>query len=82
MALYRNIIGATLFPELKGEAGTFTAPIGKARGIHSANYKLSRISFYSLRLPIGGERIAGPIVFALHKGNERIGKVWTTIRSA
>jgi hypothetical protein len=32
--------------------------------------------------PIGGARISGPIVFALHKEKERIGEARTTIRSA
>jgi hypothetical protein len=32
--------------------------------------------------PIGGVRIAGPIVLAQHKGNERIGEAQTTIHSA
>jgi hypothetical protein len=33
-------------------------------------------------LPIGGVRIAGPIVLAQQKGNERIGEAWTKIFAA
>jgi hypothetical protein len=38
--------------------------------------------FFCCASPNGGERIAEPIVLAQYKGNERIGKAWTTIRSA
>jgi hypothetical protein len=62
--------------------GAFAVPIGKAWQIRSANKKISRIFFIRCALPIVGERIAGPIVLALHKRNERIGKAQTTIRSA
>jgi hypothetical protein len=65
---------------LSGE--TLAAPIGEAGQIRSANMKFSRIFFSCCALPIGRERIAGPIVLALHKGNERMGEEWTTIRSA
>jgi hypothetical protein len=67
---------------LKAKRGAFAAPIGKAQRIHSANEKFSWIFFIRCALPISGERIAGPIVLALHKGNERIGKARRTIRSA
>jgi hypothetical protein len=69
-------------PALKGEAGAFAAPIGKAWQIRSTNEKFSWIFFIRCALPISGERIAGPIVLALHKGNERIGEAQTTNRSA
>jgi hypothetical protein len=59
------------------------APIGEAGRICSANKKFSRIFFYvCCASPIGRERIAGPIILALHKENERIGEAQTTIRSA
>jgi hypothetical protein len=38
--------------------------------------------FFLFALPIGGVRIAGPIVLAQHKGKERIGKAQATIRCA
>jgi hypothetical protein len=40
--------------------------------------------FFKVRCasPVGGTGIAGPLVLALHKENERIGEVRTTIRSA
>jgi hypothetical protein len=57
---------------LKGEAGR----------ICSANKKFSRIFYVRCASPIGGARIAGPIVLALHKENKRIGEARTTIRSA
>jgi hypothetical protein len=83
MGLYRIVIGATLFPALKGEVrhlrnanrqkrGKFAAPIGSFHGF----------IFIRCASPIGGERIAGPIVLVLHKGNERIGEERTTIPSA
>jgi hypothetical protein len=59
-----------------------SAPIGEAGQIRSANMKFLRIFLFHCALPIGGERIAGPIALALHKGNERIGEARTTIRSA
>jgi hypothetical protein len=62
---------------------TLAAPIGEAGQIRSANMKFSRIFLYvHCTLPIGGIRIAGPIVLAQHKENERIGKARLTIRSA
>jgi hypothetical protein len=82
MALYRIVIGATLFPALKGKAGSIRCAIGEAQQIRSANYKFSRIFFIRCASPIGGERIAGPIEWALCKRNERIGKARTTVCSA
>jgi hypothetical protein len=61
---------------------TLAAPIGEAGRICSANMKFSRILLFCCASPIGGARIVGPIVLALHKGNERIGKARTTIRIA
>ncbi len=55
---------------------TFAAPIGEAGQIRSANMKFSRTS------PIGGIRMAAPIVLAQHKENERIGEARVTICSA
>jgi hypothetical protein len=66
---------------LLAKQGIFAAPIGKARQIRSANNKFSDF-FIRCALPIGGVRIAGPIVLAQQKGNERIGETWTNIRSA
>jgi hypothetical protein len=60
----------------------FAAPIGEAGRILSANKRFSRIFFYSLRSPVGGVQIAGPIVFTQPKGDKRIGKVQTTLCSA
>ncbi len=49
-------------------------PIGKAGRIRSANKKFSQMFLVRCALPIGGVRIAGPIVLVQHKGNERIGE--------
>jgi hypothetical protein len=62
--------------------GTLATPIGKAGRICSANKKFSRIFNVRCASPIDGARIAGPVVLALHKENERIGEARTTIRSA
>jgi hypothetical protein len=83
MALYRKVIGATLLPALKGEAGH----LHRANRRSAANSQrqlevFADFFFIHCALPICGERIAGPIVLALHKGNERIGKARTTICSA
>jgi hypothetical protein len=77
---------------LKAMRGAFAAPIGKARRIHSANRRSAVNSQCQLEVfadyffircaePIGGDRIAGPIVLALHNENKRIGEARTTIRS-
>jgi hypothetical protein len=60
------------------------ATIGKAGQICSANKKFLRILFTYLRCasPIGGARIAGPIILAQHKENERIGEARITILSS
>jgi hypothetical protein len=71
MAQYRIIISAALFP----------APIGKARKFAAQIISFRKFFFIRCTLPIGEELIAGPIVLALHKGNERIGKAQTTIRN-
>ncbi len=54
----------------------FAAPtrIGEAGRIRSANMKFSRIFFYvRCASPIGGIKLAAPIVSAQHQENERIG---------
>jgi hypothetical protein len=58
---YRNVIGATLLPALKGEAGH----LRNANRIRSANSKFSRI-FSRCSSPTGGVRIAAPVVLAQH----------------
>jgi hypothetical protein len=62
--------------------GTLAAPIGEAGQIRSANMKFSQIFYVRCALPISGVQIAEQIVLAEHKENERIGKVWITMRSA
>jgi hypothetical protein len=57
---------------LIGEAGEFVAPI---QSFH-------RFFYVHYASPIGGARIAGPIVLTLQKDNERIGEARKTIRSA
>jgi hypothetical protein len=71
MAQYRIFIGAALFP----------APIGKARKFAAPIISFCGFCFIRCTLPIGEELIAGPIVLALHKGNERKGEAQTTIRN-
>ncbi len=56
-------------------------PIGETRQICGAN-KFSWIFYIRCTSPIGGVRIAEPIVLAWHKGNEGIGEVWTPIHRA
>ncbi len=77
-----SIIGTTSIPALKGEAGTFAAPIGEARRICSANNKIFVIFQNRRASPISGVRIVAPIVLAQHKERERIGKAQTPVRRA
>jgi hypothetical protein len=58
------------------------APIGEAGRIRSANTNFLQIFYVRCASPIGGIRIAGPIVLVQHKENERIGKARETIPSA
>jgi hypothetical protein len=76
------VIGAMLFPALKGEAGCL--PRVKRRSAANSQRQLEVFAFFFIccASPIGGEQIAVPIVMALHNGNKRIGKAQTTIRSA
>jgi hypothetical protein len=62
---------------LKAKRVTFATTIGEAGGIHSANKKFPRIFLLRCASPIGGVRIAGPILLAQHKENE-IGKAGKT----
>jgi hypothetical protein len=62
--------------------GMLAKPIGKAGQIRSTSKKFCGFFYVRCASPICGARIAGPIVLALHKENERIGEVRTTIRSA
>jgi hypothetical protein len=49
LVLYRNVIGATLHPALKGKAGQFAVPIGKVRQIFSQRQlEVFADFFYSL----------------------------------
>ncbi len=78
-----TIIGAAWHSALIGEAGERSPHLQAKRGEFVAPIRSFR-GFFFVRsaLPIGGARIAGLIVLALHKENERIGEARTTIRSA
>jgi hypothetical protein len=77
-----TVIGATLFPELKGEVGHLRRANGQSVVNSQCQLLVFADFFIHCALPIGGERIAGPVVLALHKGNQRIGKARTTVCSA
>ncbi len=84
LALYRNIIGATLHPALEGEVERLRgAPQQAKRGEFIAPIKGFR-GFFFIRCtpPTGGVRIAAPIVLAQYKGNERIGEVRRGVRAS
>ncbi len=67
-----NINGTVLRPALIGEAGALSAAaLSFFRGF----------LYIRCASPISGARIAAPIVLALHKEHERIGKEWTSMRS-
>jgi hypothetical protein len=81
-ALYESLLALRCSLRPKAKRGAFAAPIGKAQRIRSANEEFSRFFLIRCALPISGARIVGPIVLALHKGNERIGEARATNRSA
>jgi hypothetical protein len=82
LALYRNIIGATLHPALKGEAGRLCC--ANRRSVTNSQRQLKVFADFFIRCtsPTGAVRIAGKIVLVQHKGNERIGEARTSIRRA
>jgi hypothetical protein len=82
MVLYRIVIGATLLPALKGEAGCLRrANRQSAVNLQRQLEVFADFFFICCSSPIGGKQIVGLIVLAQRKGNERIGKARTTIRS-
>jgi hypothetical protein len=74
LALYRNVIGAILHPVLKGKAGRLRCANWQS-GANSQRQLEVFTDFFFIRCasPIGGVRVAAPIVLAEHKGNEIIG---------
>ncbi len=64
---------------LQAKQGMLAAPIGEAVRICSANKKFLQIFFFCWASPIGGVWIAGPLLLAQHKGNERIDEAQTPI---
>ncbi len=78
-----NIIGAAWLTALIGEAGKRSLHLQAKRGEFVAPIRSFRGFFYvRCASPIGGIRIAAPIVLAQYKENERIGEARETIRSA
>jgi hypothetical protein len=59
---------------LKVKWGTLATPIGKGGKFAAKIKSFCRFFYFHCALPIGRVRIAGHMVFAKHKGNERIGK--------
>jgi hypothetical protein len=82
VALYIIIIGAILFPALKGEAGRLHSPNKRSAANSQRQLEVFADFFFRCALPIGRDRIMGSIVLALHNDNERKGEAQTTIRSA
>ncbi len=77
-----NIIGAAWLTALIGEVGKRSPHQYAKRGEFVAPIQSFRGFFYvRCASPLGGIRIAAPIVLAQHKENERIGEARETIRS-
>jgi hypothetical protein len=79
LALYRNIIGTTLHPALKGEAGRLRRANRRSATNSQRQFQVFADFFIPCASPTAPVRIAGPIALAQHKGNERIGEARTSL---
>jgi hypothetical protein len=83
LALYRNVIGATLHPVLKGLAGRLRHA-NRQSAVNSQSQLEVFADFFFIRCasPSGRVKIAAPIVLAPLKGNKIIDLAWISIRRA
>ncbi len=79
LLLFRNVIGATLHPALKGEAGHLRRANRQSAANLQCQLEVFADFFIRCASPTGGVQIAAAIVLAQLKGNERIGEERTPI---
>jgi hypothetical protein len=81
-SICRIVSSAKLLRVRKGEAGRLRRASRQSTANSKRQLEVFVDFFFRCTSPFSGELIAGPIVLAQHKGDERIGEARTTVRSA